>query len=77
MKKILFVVVSLLPLLCLPGCDLVRASLGKPTSSDLQALRLAREVREQAVRDSLAAVEAERAALEAAKAAEEEAAATL
>ena len=76
MKKILIAVVSLLPLLGLSGCDLVRASLGKPTSADLQALRLAREAREQAVRDSLAAVEAERAALEAAKA-EEEAAATL
>jgi len=58
---------TVLPLLSLflliavaPGCDLVRASLGKPTSADLAALRAARDLREQAVRDSLAAVEAER-----------------
>ena len=71
MKKILIAVVTILPLLGLSGCDLVRASLGKPTSADLQALRLARDAREQAVRDSIAAAEAERAALEAAKAEEE------
>ena len=41
------------------GCDWVRASLGKPTSADLAAIRAAREAREQAVRDSIAAAEAE------------------
>ena len=51
------------------GCDLVRASLGKPTSADLALLRQAREAREQAVRDSIAAAEAERIRLEAEQAA--------
>lgn len=51
------------------GCDLVRASLGKPTSADLAALRMAKEAREQAVRDSLSAVEAERARIAAEQAA--------
>lgn len=37
------------------GCDLVRASLGKPTSADLELLRLAERVRaESALKDSLA-----------------------
>lgn len=38
------------------GCDLVRASLGKPTSADLELLRIAERVRaESALRDSLGA----------------------
>ena len=37
------------------GCDLVRASLGKPTSADLELLRLAERVRaESAAKDSAA-----------------------
>lgn len=41
------------------GCDLVRASLGKPTSADLELLRIAERVRtETALKDSLAALEA-------------------
>ena len=37
------------------GCDLVRASLGKPTSADLERLRIAERVRaESALRDSVA-----------------------
>ena len=55
-----------------PGCDLVRASLGKPTSAELTAIRLAirlaKEAREQAVRDSIAQA-AEQARLEAEQAA--------
>ena len=43
------------------GCDLIRASLGKPTSADLAVLRAAREAREQAVRDSISAAEEENA----------------
>ena len=46
-------------LLTVSGCDWVRASLGKPTSADLAALRMAKEAREQAVRDSIAAAKAE------------------
>lgn len=45
------------------GCDLIRASLGKPTSADLAVLRAAREAREQAVRDSIVAAEEEKARL--------------
>ena len=51
-----------------PGCDLVRASLGKPTSAELTAIRLAKEAREQAIRDSIAQA-AEQARLEAEQAA--------
>jgi len=55
------------------GCDFIRSSLGKPTSADLAVLRMERDAREQAVRDSVAAVEAERARLEAEAAAQAEA----
>lgn len=45
------------------GCDLVRASLGKPTSADLELLRLAERVRsESAAKDTLALSSAEVAA---------------
>ena len=37
------------------GCDFIRASLGKPTSADLAALREEKAAREQAERDSVAA----------------------
>ena len=64
MRKHLFE--SLFPAGCLvllmllsTGCDRIRASLGKPTSADLAAIRAARDAREQAVRDSIAAAEAE------------------
>ena len=55
-----------------PGCDRIRASLGKPTSADLALLRQAKEAREQAVRDSIAqaAEQARIAAEQAASAAE-------
>jgi len=55
----------------LPGCDKIRASLGKPTSADLAVLRQEKEAREQAVRDSIAAVEAEKARIAAEEAAAE------
>ncbi|MBR1539378.1 MAG: hypothetical protein IJ636_07730 [Bacteroidales bacterium] len=48
-------------LLLAPGCDRIRASLGKPTSADLAVLRAQKEQREQAVRDSLEAAAAEQA----------------
>ncbi len=54
-----------------PGCDKIRASLGKPTSAEIEAIRQAQEAREQAVRDSIAAAQA---AAEAAALAEQEAA---
>ena len=78
MRNKLFALALLAALLLLaPGCDQVRASLGKPTSADLAVLRQAKEAREQAVRDSIAAAEAERervAAEEAAAAAAAESA---
>ncbi|MCF0172528.1 MAG: SPOR domain-containing protein [Bacteroidales bacterium] len=39
----------------LPGCDFIRASLGKPTSGDIAALRLEKEsrIRSEMQRDSL------------------------
>ena len=46
-------------LVMVSGCDWIRASLGKPTSADLAAIRQAKEAREQAVRDSIAAAKAE------------------
>lgn len=59
------------------GCDWIRASLGKPTSADLTVLRMAREAREQAVRDSIAAAKAEQARIEAEQAAAAAAAAAV
>lgn len=44
-----------------PGCDRIRASLGKPTSADLAVLRQQKAAREQAVKDSIAAAAAEHA----------------
>lgn len=48
-------------LLLAPGCDRIRASLGKPTSADLAVLRVQKAQRGQAVRDSLAAAASEHA----------------
>ena len=63
MKKHLIGTALLAALLLLtPGCDWIRASLGKPTSADLAALRVQKAQREQAVKDSLAAAVAAAAA---------------
>lgn len=40
------------------GCDLIRASLGKPTSADLELLRLAEQVRANAARTDTVAMAA-------------------
>ena len=71
MERIVKIVLTALvaTLLC-TGCDLIRSSLGKPTSADIERIRGEKAAREQAVRDSIAAVEAEKARI----AAEEEAA---
>lgn len=61
MKRI--VTFTLLAAILLPlctGCDWIRASLGKPTSKDLAVIRTQLAEREQALRDSLRAVQAER-----------------
>lgn len=57
------------------GCDRVRASLGKPTSADLEAIRQLRDAHEKAVRDSIEAAKAEIARKEAERAEAEAAAA--
>jgi aspartokinase len=64
-------------LMVVSGCDWVRASLGKPTSADLAALRMAKEAREQAVRDSIAAAKAEQERIAAEEAAAAAAAAAV
>lgn len=70
MKKHLFTAALLVALLTVTGaCDRIRASLGKPTSADLALIRQEQAAREQAVRDSIAAAEAERVRIEAEKAA--------
>ena len=59
MKKIVFLVVSLVVALALfQGCDRIRASLGKPTSADLARISEELKAREQFLRDSIDAVRA-------------------
>lgn len=59
MKRIVTFVLLAAGLLTLcTGCDWIRASLGKPTSQDLAAIRTQLAQREQALRDSLKAVHA-------------------
>lgn len=61
MKKIvLFVLLTVGASALCTGCDWIRASLGKPTSKELNAIRSQLAQREQALRDSLRAVQAER-----------------
>ena len=64
-------------LVMVSGCDWIRASLGKPTSADLAAIRQAKEAREQAVRDSIAAAKAEQERIAAEEAAAAAAAAAV
>ena len=39
------------------GCDRIRSMMGKPTSSDLERLRVEKEAQEKALRDSIARAE--------------------
>ena len=55
MKRIVSFVLVLAGVFALSGCDYIRASLGKPTSADLEVLRQEKAAREQAARDSVAA----------------------
>ena len=64
-------------LVMVSGCDWIRASLGKPTSADLAAIRQAKEAREQAVRDSIVAAKAEQERIAAEEAAAAAAAAAV
>ena len=59
MKKFGLSIVSLVMLLALStGCDMIRSSLGKPTSKDLVKISDELKAREQYLRDSIAAVRA-------------------
>ena len=64
MKKFgLYVAVMGLALAMCTGCDFIRASLGKPTSADLNKISAEVKAREQYLRDSVAAVRAAEARL--------------
>ena len=64
MKKFgLYVAVMGLALVMCTGCDFIRASLGKPTSADLNRISAEVKAREQYLRDSVAAVRAAEARL--------------
>ena len=66
MKKLgLFLAPFALVLVLCTGCDYIRASLGKPTSADLNKISDEVKAQEQRLRDSVAAVRAEQARLEA------------
>jgi len=53
------------------SCDYVRATLGKPTSADLDAMRMRKAAKEKAVADSIANAQAEAAIIAALKATED------
>lgn len=64
MKKLgIFLASCALMLMTCTGCDFIRASLGKPTSSDLNKISEEIKAREQYLRDSVAAVRAAQARL--------------
>ena len=64
MKKLgIYVAAFALVLVMCTGCDFIRASLGKPTSADLNKISAEVKAREQYLRDSVAAVRAAEARL--------------
>ena len=64
--KIFFVLLCILP--SLTSCDYIRRSLGKPTSEDINRIRLEQVVLEQARADSIARVQAVADSIKAAEA---------
>ena len=56
MKHFRIIAVLALSVSLLTGCDFFRSILGKPTSSDIERIRLEQAERQKAVKDSLAAV---------------------
>lgn len=72
MKPTKFILTILCCTLIVSGCDFVRRSLGKPTSEDINRIRLEKVALEAARADSLARVEAaEKAVLDSLKAMED------
>ena len=64
MKPIRIFALLLTAVLLFSGCDRIRSMMGKPTSSDLERIRVEKEAQQKAERDSIARAE-EAAALEA------------
>ena len=57
MKPIRLFTLLLAAVLLFSGCDRIRSMMGKPTSSDLERLRVEKEAQQKAERDSIARVE--------------------
>lgn len=57
MKPIRIFTLILAALVLFSGCDRIRSMMGKPTSSDLERLRVEKEAQEKALRDSIARAE--------------------
>ena len=57
MKPIRIFTLLLAAVLLFSGCDRVRSMMGKPTSQDLERLRVEKEAQEKAERDSIARAE--------------------
>ena len=57
MKPIRLFTLLLASVLLFSGCDRIRSMMGKPTSSDLERLRVEKEAQQKAERDSIARVE--------------------
>ena len=54
MKPIRILAFALAAVLLFSGCDRIRSMMGKPTSSDLERLRVEKEAQQKAERDSIA-----------------------
>ncbi len=57
MKPIRIFTLILAAVVLFSGCDRIRSMMGKPTSSDLERLRVEKEAQEKALRDSIARAE--------------------
>ena len=57
MKPTRLFALILAALVLFSGCDRIRSMMGKPTSSDLERLRVEKEAQEKALRDSIARAE--------------------
>lgn len=57
MKLIRIFTLAMAAVLLFSGCDRIRSMMGKPTSSDLERLRVEKEAQQKAERDSIARAE--------------------
>lgn len=58
MKNLISYIVLIAALLSVSSCDFIRTVAGRPTSADLKARKAAMEMREKALKDSIALVQA-------------------